>query len=40
MRQNFIGAENTTTIEFKNIEFGGIPDSMFELPEKNILQEG
>ncbi len=33
VRQDFIGAEYTTTIEFKNIEFGDILDSIFELPE-------
>jgi outer membrane lipoprotein-sorting protein len=33
VRNDLIGAEHTVTIEFKNIDFGNIPDSMFELPE-------
>jgi len=28
-----VTAEGKTTIEYKNIEFVDIPDSMFELPE-------
>jgi len=33
VRSDLITASHTTTIEFKNIDFGDIPDSMFELPE-------
>lgn len=33
VRHDVIGAEHTTTVEFKNIDFGNIPNSMFELPE-------
>lgn len=33
VRYDLIEAEHTVTIKFKNIEFGHIPDSMFELPE-------
>jgi len=33
VRYDIIGTERTHTIEFKNIDFGDIPDSMFELPE-------
>jgi outer membrane lipoprotein-sorting protein len=32
IRMEMTTAEGTTTIEYKNIEFGDIPDDMFELP--------
>ena len=32
VRQDLISSQGTTTIEFRNIYFGDIPDSVFELP--------
>jgi hypothetical protein len=32
VRLDIISPEHTTTIAFKNIDFGDIPDSVFELP--------
>jgi hypothetical protein len=32
VRLDIISPEQTTTIAFKNIDFGDIPDSVFELP--------